>query len=281
MFKKENIKLITLDFDGTSLQKDQTWLSPRNMHALKLAQQKGITIVPCTGRTEDMFPPQIEKDLSFRYWLTCCGARVVDRLTKEVIYKETFTPEQSAQVCKLFEGRHIYAEIAAEGRLFFENDVLQELYKYPVPSHHVWYLDTGRQIPVYGKLSDFFLNQNIGIEKFNLYGVPEDFQQELASKIKALGFVEFKDGSLTDMQFLCKTTDRIKAITSILDRLGYTFDNVMSIGDSLGMDGDMIERAALGVTLENASDELKKKADYVTDHYLNDGLAKAIEKLLL
>lgn len=281
MYKKEDIKVITLDFDGTSLQKDQTWISPANMHALRLAQSKGITIVPCTGRTEDMFPPQIDGDTSFRYWLTACGARVVDRLTKEVIYKETFTPEQSAEICRLFEGKHIYTEIAAEGRLFFENEILEELCKYPVPSHHVWYLESGKQIPIYGKPSEYFLSQNIGIEKFNLYGVPQEMQQDLAKKIKALGYVEFKDGNLTDMQLLCKKTDRVKAMQSILDRLGYTFDNVMSIGDSLGMDGEMIERAALGVTLENAPDELKKKADYVTDSCYNDGLAKAIEKLLL
>lgn len=281
MYKKDDIKVITLDFDGTSLQKDQTWLSLRNMHALKLAQKKGITIIPCTGRTQDMFPPQIDKDLSFRYWLTSCGARVVDRLTGEVIYKQTFTATQSAEICKLFEGNHIYTEIAAEGRLFFENEILEELYKYPVPPHHVWYLESGKQVPVYGKLSDYFLSQNIGVEKFNLYGVPSEMQKDLIDKIRSLGYVEFKDGSLPDLQFLCKNTDRIKAMQSILDRLGYTFDNVMSIGDSLGMDGDMIEHAALSVTLENAPQQLKEKADFVTDNCYEDGLAKAIESLLL
>ena len=33
MFDRKQIKLITLDFDGTTLQKDQTWMSFRTMRS--------------------------------------------------------------------------------------------------------------------------------------------------------------------------------------------------------------------------------------------------------
>ena len=52
-----NIRAILLDFDGTSLQRDQVYISFRNMRALRAALDKGIEIIPCTGRCEDMFPP--------------------------------------------------------------------------------------------------------------------------------------------------------------------------------------------------------------------------------
>ena len=73
----------------------------------------------------------------------------------------------------------------------------------------------------------------------------------------------------------------VKAMQILLDRIGITFDNVLSIGDSLILDGDMMQHAAIGVTLENASDDVKAIADYVTDRYDEDGFAKAIEKLIL
>ena len=60
MFDSSKIKLITIDFDGTSLQKDQTWLSFRNMRALRECAKRGIYCVPCSGRSADMFPPQID-----------------------------------------------------------------------------------------------------------------------------------------------------------------------------------------------------------------------------
>lgn len=281
MFDKKQIKLITLDFDGTTLQKDQIWMSFRTMHALRECAKRGIYCVPCSGRSADMFPPQIDGDLMFRYWVSAAGARVIDRLTGEILYKETFTPEQSADLCTLYEGMHIYSEIAAEGRLFFEQDVLDELWKYPVPPHHVWYLESGKQVGVYGKLSDFFRTQNIGVEKFNLYGVPEPLQQPIIDGLRVRPYVEFLDGTSENIQFYSTNTDRVKAMETLLDHLGLTFDNVMSIGDSMGMDASMISRAALGVAMENGDERLKGIADAVTDRFDRDGFAKAIEKFIL
>lgn len=281
MFDSSKIKLITIDFDGTSLQKDQIWLTFRSMRALRECAKRGIYLVPCSGRSANMFPPQIDGNQIFRYWVTAAGSRVIDTLTGEVLYKETFTPEQSAELCRLYEGRQIYSEVAAEGRLYFEQEVLDELWKYAVPPHHVWYLETGKQVGVFGKLSDFFLQQNIGIEKINLYGVREDMQQPIIEGLKARPYVEFLDGSTKDIQFYCTATDRVKAIQTLLDRLGLTFENVMSIGDSMGMDSSMISRAALGVAMGNADEKLKELADVVTDRSDQDGFAKAIEKYIL
>lgn len=278
---KKQIKALTFDFDGTALQKDQIWISYRNMHALRQCQKLGILCIPCTGRNANMFPPQIDKDNSFRYWVTSAGSLVLDKWTGETIYQQTFTPEQTADLCTLYEGMSIYSEVAAAGRLYFEQDVLNHLERYPVPPHHIWYLEEGRQIGVYGKLSDFFLNQQIGAEKFNLYGVPEHHRQKLADELRSRPFVEFLDGTMENAQFYSAETDRIKAVETLLDRLGLGFENLMSIGDSMGMDSAIIERAGLGITVANAPDALKEMADYVTDYNYKDGMAKAIEYFLL
>ena len=281
MFDKNQIKLITLDFDGTTLQRDQTWMSFRTIHALRECQKRGIICVPCSGRSANMFPPQIDRDMTFRYWVTAAGARVIDRWTGEIIYKETFTPEQSADLARLYEGQHIYSEVAADGSLYFEQEILDEIWKYPVPPHHVWYVDSGKQIGVRGKLSEFLLQEQLGVEKFNLYGVPEEKQQPIIDGLKARPYVEFLDGTTKDIQFYSTNTDRVKAMQTLLDRLGLTFDNVMSVGDSMGMDASMISRAALGIAMENGDERLKQIADDVTDRFDRDGFAKAIEKWIL
>ena len=43
----------------------------------------------------------------------------------------------------------------------------------------------------------------------------------------------------------------------------------------------MIEYAGLGVAMENAFDEVKAVANYITDSNDNDGVAKVIEKFIL
>ena len=106
-------------------------------------------------------------------------------------------------------------------------------------------------------------------------------QQPIIQGLKERPYVEFLDGSTQDIQFYSTATDRVKAIEAILGRLGLTFENVMSIGDSMGMDSSMISRAALGVAMENADAKLKEIADVITDRSDRDGFAKAIEKYIL
>jgi len=159
---------------------------------------------------------------------------------------------------------------------------MDELHKYPVPPHHVWYMyASGRPVTVYGKLSDYFLSQNIGAEKFNLYGIPEEKYQEMLDRFNAMPFVITKMSDPVGIQVQSRNVDCIRAMQVLLDRIGITFDNVLSIGDSLILDGQMMQHAAIGVTLENAPQEVKDIADYVTDRYDEDGFAKAVRKLIL
>ena len=111
------IKAVLLDFDGTTLQRDQVFISVRNMYAIRRALDRGIYIIPSTGRAENMQPPQIEAEKRIRYYITSGGTRVVDHSTGEVIYQETLTPEDSERMCRIFEGKRIYTEIASGGKI--------------------------------------------------------------------------------------------------------------------------------------------------------------------
>lgn len=54
----------------------------------------------------------------------------------------------------------------------------------------------------------------------------------------------------------------------------------MAIGDSYN-DISMIKYAGLGVAMENAPDEVKKWADYITGTNDDDGVAKVINKFVI
>lgn len=274
-----DIKAILLDFDGTTLQKDQVFISIRNMYAIRKALDKGIYIVPSTGRSEDMQPPQIEAEKRIRYYITSGGARVVDHSTGEVIHEEILTPEDSARMCKVFEGRNIYTEIAAGGKIFLEKAVADHLERYPVPSHHVWYIEAGKQI-VIDKPSEYFLKNGIGIEKVNMYGIPKELQQEIYDTVEASDVAHITDPVGENMQFFPRGLDRTRGIRALLEKLGITMDQVMSIGDSV-LDVDAIKASGVGVAVGNAPQWLKDQADFVTAPFDQDGVAVAIEKFIL
>ena len=74
----KNVKIISLDLDGTLLD-SQKRLSEENRLALEEAAERGVLIVPTTGRFFGMMP-QAVRDLPFvRYAITINGAQVFDR----------------------------------------------------------------------------------------------------------------------------------------------------------------------------------------------------------
>lgn len=274
-----DIRAILIDFDGTLLQRDQIYLSLRNKKALEAAMDRGIEVIPSTGRVEDMFPPQIAAEPRIRYWVTSNGARVVDRRTGEILHQSLFTPEESAELCRIFENRRIYSEISANGLVYMEKEVCGHLEDYPVPPHHVWFLETGRQVCL-EKPSDFFLQNRMGIEKINIYGVPEGEQRDMIDALDRTGCANITEGAGRDIQFFPKRQDRNKAIEALLSRLNLRYENVMSLGDS-ALDASVIERSGIGVAMANAPEWVKAQAAYVTAPYYEDGVAQAIEKFLL
>ncbi len=274
-----SIRAILLDFDGTSLESNQLFISKRNMKALDLAMKKGVMVIPSTGRSAAMFPPQIEADPRFRYWITSNGGRVTDIMTGDVIFESTLTPEQSAQVCRLFEGQRIYGEIAAQGRLFMEKEVSRNRRDYHIPPHHAWVLNHERHVEI-EKLSDFFIHENTGIEKVNLYGVPEDKQQPLIKALQDTGFVLVTEGAGKNIQFFPKAQNRDEAIDALFARLGLDYSQVMSLGDST-LDKLSIQKSKIGVAMSNAPQHVKDVADYIAPPYDQDGAADAIEKFIL
>lgn len=70
------------------------------------------------------------------------------------------------------------------------------------------------------------------------------------------------------------------AVTELATRLNLTLDQVMAIGDQ-GNDLSMIKAAGTGVAMENAIDEVKQNAQFITANNNESGVAKAIQKFVL
>ena len=148
-----------------------------------------------------------------------------------------------------------------------------------MPPHHVWFLELGRQVEL-ERPSEFFVQNGIGIEKVNIYGVPEEQQKPLVQALLDTGIVSITDGAGANIQFFPKRQKRTEAMAALFGKLGYGYESVMSIGDSR-LDQPMIENAAIGVAMGNAPEAVKACADYVTAPYYEDGVAEAIQRYLL
>jgi hydroxymethylpyrimidine pyrophosphatase-like HAD family hydrolase len=71
-----------------------------------------------------------------------------------------------------------------------------------------------------------------------------------------------------------------QALKFLAHKLGVAQDETMAIGDN-DNDADMVAWAGLGVAMGNASDAVRKVADYIAPHIGADGAAEAIDRFVL
>ncbi len=275
-----SVKILLIDLDGTLLTTSQVAVSDRNMNALKAAAEKGVVVVPCTGRSCAMLPPQLISSDFVRYVVSCHGARVYDRETGRTIYEDVFSPEESYEILRILEKKGLYLEVAANGQIYVEKSLADNLKSYPTPIHHVWFMYDRRYIAV-DNIADYFLEHRLCIEKVNTYSMPEELCEELYERITALPYVKHtRDGVTPSLEFSHCTLDKMKAVGTLLDELDITLEEAFGIGDS-SSDYDLLRSVGVSVAMGNAIEENKRVAKYVTEKNTVDGVAIAIEKYVL
>lgn len=275
-----SIRAVLMDMDGTLLGKSQVAVSARNMAVLQQAIEKGIHVIPCTGRVYNMLPPQLLTQRGLRYFITSHGARAYDRDTNTSVYEDLIPPEQSAQILELLEGKYLYNEIAANGTIYLEKAVADNPNMSVVPEHHIWYVRDNCFTAV-EKPSAYFLEHGIAVEKMNIYGIPQAMQKDIFDAVSATGFIKHTRGAAsTNLEFSHHTLDKLNATSIILEKLGVSYEETLAIGDS-SSDLEIIKACGIGVAMGNAPDDIKAAADAVTAANTEDGLAQAFEKFIL
>ena len=82
-----DLRLIAFDLDGTLLRSDKS-ISPRTMHALHAAQERGVLLVPATGRLYRSLPEALLDEQLSRYFILVNGAQVYDSLESRTLLRE-------------------------------------------------------------------------------------------------------------------------------------------------------------------------------------------------
>ena len=64
------------------------------------------------------------------------------------------------------------------------------------------------------------------------------------------------------------------------EKLQISSDEIVAIGDNVN-DKKMIEKSGYGIAMGQSAPQIKEIADYITDSNVDDGVANALDKLLL
>ncbi|SFA70100.1 MULTISPECIES: Cof-type HAD-IIB family hydrolase [unclassified Bacillus (in: firmicutes)] len=264
-------KMIVLDLDDTLLRNDQT-ISPRTKQALMDAQEAGVKVVLASGRpTFGM--RKIAEELRLQdfgsYILSFNGAKIINCQTGEELFSSTLSPETMESLYRLSQREGVMIHTYIEDQIFTDidnkfTDIEGDL--------------TGMEIVIVDNFVDAVQEPVVKAlmlaEPEELAIVEKTLQAELAGKLSVMRskpfFLEFTEAGVT------KGT----SLNHLIHTMGIKREEVIAMGDSYN-DLAMIEFAGLGVAMGNAPEDIKAKADYVTDTNMNDGVAKVVEEFVL
>lgn len=275
----DDIRIIALDLDGTLLD-SQKRLSDVNRAALARVAERGVLVVPTTGRFFGMMPACV-RDLPFvRYAITINGAQVYDRVADAALVREEIPLDVALEVMRLLDGFDVIYDCYRNNWGWMTQAFKEKSADYATNEHYVKMIADFRKGVPELKAHLAATRGEGNVQKMMLFSRLDDpgtralhaVRAELATRFPGL---KATASTWNNIEINKATAHKGVALARFAESLGYTLANCMAFGDG-GNDLSMIEAAGVGVAMANACPEVLAAADYVSSSNDEDGVAAAL-----
>jgi len=271
--KISKIKLIALDLDGTTLNDDKKILPEVNT-AIKKAKDKGYHITFLTGRMFGATAPYVNS-MNLSIPIVCMnGTLIIESHTGKILYEKTLEKSCVKQALKAVDGAPVY-------QFVYDGDKIHHSVKDPeILKYLEWWAVN------FDEVTEINVDNYQKIHQLLFIGELE-ILKEISNNIDIV-----TDCSLTTFAFPSPRyplhylevkspgDSKGNGLKFIRNYFGVDKDEVLAIGDYIN-DFELLKEAGVAVAVENAVDELKNKADFVTEKSNNEGAVAEVIDLIL
>ena len=267
------IKLIAIDMDGTLLN-PQHEITPGVKSALDRARQQGVSIVLTTGRPFvgiQRYLMELDMQTPGQYAISNNGALVHQAEDGVCVAEVTLTFDDYLYIEQLARELGVHFQAFDKSHLYTPNKDISEytiheasLTGIPVRYRAVEEMDRATRFP------KLMMIDRPALLDAAIARLPEQARQTYTILKSAPYYLEILD----------RRVNKGQGVRMLAEKLGLKQEEVMAIGDQEN-DLAMIEYAGTGVAMGNAIDSVKEIAQFVTKTNMEDGVAHAIEELVL
>lgn len=270
-------KMIAMDMDGTLLTTDKQ-VSDYTKKVLQRASDMGVKLVVCTGRifkSAKIFAKLIGTKAPI---VASNGAYIREKDRDEVIYSKPLSRNEIYEIIDTSKKFNFCPQV------FTSDTVFSEKLIHSAKNYSIWNESLLEKDRINIHITDdiySIIDENLGsILKVLVKSDEEEKLLSFRKDLKSYGKFSIVSSFKNNAEVMSEGISKGKAISILADYFNISKDEVVCFGDGEN-DTSMIKYAGLGVAMDNAIDELKEIADYITDSNDNDGVAKAIEKFVL
>ncbi|MFL0250749.1 Cof-type HAD-IIB family hydrolase [Clostridium neuense] len=275
-------KLVCVDMDGTLLNSKKI-VSDANNKAIRKAHKLGVSIVITTGRIYEN-AAFYSKLIGIKSPVIASnGAIIKEKNTDKVIYKKPLAIENIKQIISICNKHKVKVNFNTQDSFICGSRFVYLLIsRFFLKSMSL--ADDGKLNIEYVKDSHKLIEKAEqcynDIIKCEIIHTNQRKISALKKELRELSNIEVVGSSKYNIEITAKFVSKGKAVEALANLYRIQRQEIITIGDSEN-DLSMIEYGGLGVAMGNASEEIKSKADYITDTNDNDGVAKVINKFIL
>ena len=276
------IKLVALDMDGT-LFNDKLEITEENQRAIRAAIESGTHVIISTGRPYVALPIEKLTDLGIRYVITSNGGGVYRIPEKECVYSSCMPPEVIVPIIRHLQTKDIQYDAFISGNRYRESDrqhLVERMTQFPEATRQM----VKTNATFVDDLATFIEERGLDVEKMtiNFYPLPDGTykdRDDVWSYLSANPQITALCGGYMNVEYTMAGTTKAMGLRFLADMLDVPMECTMACGDTQN-DADIMQAAAIGVAMGNASDDIKAIADFVTKSNNDSGVAYAIDKFV-
>lgn len=273
-----NCKLIAFDLDGTFLTNDKI-IPQKNIDALCAAAERGIHIVPATGRIHSGVPEAVRALPFIRYYICINGAYVYDAVEDRTIYSADVPLDIALRFYEELDKLPVMYDCYQDNSGFITQKMYDEA-DYYVPDKGILHLVKTLRVPV-PELKAYLRQKGKDVQKLQAYFHDISLRdRELERLPKLFPELLFSTSVSNNIEVNSRLAGKGNGLKALCRELKIDIADTAAFGDSLN-DEDMLSAAGLGIAMANALESTKRAADVLTLSNNDAGVAAGIEKYIL
>lgn len=265
------IKILAVDMDGTCLD-SKGKMAPETLKALKTASERGVLVVPTTGRNVNCLPKALKNQSFYRYIISSNGSLVVDTRDGKILFDACIECDTAVEILGKLKGMLLFKAAHMDKDYYTQGKILQYMVKR-------FFDDETANIIYAFNLKAFIKAQGKKVEEFQLFYKNEAYREKIKKILEPYSEITVAN-SKGYAEIYNKKGSKGTALLALGEALGITAEEIACIGDEEN-DISMFDVAGLPMAMGNAIDEIKKRAKVILPTNDEKGVVTAIYDYIL
>ena len=277
----KNIRLITIDIDGTLLTPEGQ-ITARTRAAIRAAQHIGVIVTLATARRYGGAQAVAEALGLELPLIVYDGTLIVSHPSRAILVSRTLDAEVTRQAIEIFR-RHAIQPVLhpCEDEFCLKEEVWTGPTENDNPGLTLYLTAAGervRRMPY--EVMSARATEALRVVAFAEQALVEQILPAISALDCAWNFAPLGSYGSAELAILPAGCSKASAVSALAERYEIPLTQVMALGDSYN-DLEMLRLVGLGIAMGQAPEQVKAAAKAVTATNREDGVALALERFIL